>query len=74
EIAALEEFVSKVDGFEWPVAYGPETMLSDLNVVGFPTVFVFDKSGKSVFRSHGTRGLAAAIEKALAAPAPSTAG
>lgn len=72
-VAALERFVARTEGFEWPVAYGPKSMLTALDIIGFPTVIVFDKSGTSVFRSHGTRGLEEAIEKALAAPAPSAA-
>ena len=66
-----ELFAKTIPGFDWPVGYGAQIPVMDiLGVYEFPTMFLFDKSGRSVWKGHSEYGLEEAVVKALAAPPP----
>ena len=66
DVPRAESFVKSVAGVDWPIGYGAEIPLSILGVHEFPTLILFDKSGRSVWAGHGFGGLDEAVLKALA--------
>jgi thiol-disulfide isomerase/thioredoxin len=64
---AAEAFVKTIPGLDWPIGYGAEIPVQGvLGVTGFPTLILFDKSGRAVWAGHSERGLEAATVAALA--------
>lgn len=61
-----QEFVKSVPGVNWPIGYGAQIPLDILGVHAFPTLILFDRSGRSVWAGHDLRGLEQATLSALA--------
>ena len=60
-------FVESIPGLDWPIGYGAELPVQHiLGVHEFPTLIVFDKSGRSVWAGHDVYGLEDAVLKVLA--------
>lgn len=51
-IGTIEAAIARVDGMDWPVAYGAGVVHSKMNVSMIPTYVLFDKEGRSVWRGH----------------------
>lgn len=64
--AAIEKFVSSVDGFDWPVGYGAMPMQDSLGIEVLPTVIVFGPEGGAVWSGSQLFEIEAAIDQALA--------
>jgi thiol-disulfide isomerase/thioredoxin len=63
---AIENFISSVAGFTWPVGYAVEPTLEMLGIQVLPTMIVFGKDGRAVWSSTSTSGLEAVLDAALA--------
>jgi len=61
-----KEFIASVEGFDWPVGYGAHVPLGIMGIEAYPTLIVFDKSGRSVWAGHNFTGLEHAVDMALA--------
>ncbi len=60
-------FVKSIPGLDWPIGYGAEIPVQGiLGIYQFPTMILFDKSGRSVWTGYSEHGLEAATIKALA--------
>lgn len=57
KIEAIEAAIARVDGMEWPVAYGAGMIHSKMNVSMIPTYILFDPEGRSVWRGHSINDL-----------------
>ncbi len=66
ELGEVETYVNSVDGLDWPIGFGANLPIDLMGVTAFPTLILFDKSGKSVWWGHGFGGLEAAVVQALA--------
>jgi thiol-disulfide isomerase/thioredoxin len=66
DVPRAEEFVKSIPGLDWPIGYGASIPVDILGVHAFPTLILFDKSGRSVWAGHGFSGLDEAVVKALA--------
>ena len=66
EVAQLKSYVGSVPGMDWPIGYGANMPLEILNIEGFPTLILFDKTGRSVWKGHSLDGLEDAAVAALA--------
>jgi len=66
DVPRLEEFVKSVPGFDWPVGYGADVPLGIMEIDAYPTLILFDKTGKSVWAGHSLNGVDGAVVKALA--------
>ncbi len=64
--AAIEKFISSVNGFDWPVGYGSMPMQDALGIQVLPTVIVFGPEGGAVWSDSQLFGIEAVIEQALA--------
>jgi thiol-disulfide isomerase/thioredoxin len=73
DAARAQAFVEGIDGLDWPIATGAAMPLEMLGIQEFPTLLVFDRTGKSVWAGHSVSGLEAAVEAALAANGRETA-
>jgi thiol-disulfide isomerase/thioredoxin len=62
----VRSYIATVPGLEWPVGYGADMPLDMLGVEGYPTLILFDKSGRSVWAGHNLYGLEDATVAALA--------
>ena len=62
----VSDFVSSMDGFDWPVGYGASPTIDMLGVRLFPTVIVFNREGLATWSSTRLRGLEGALDQALA--------
>jgi thiol-disulfide isomerase/thioredoxin len=63
-----ETFAKSIPGLDWPVGYGAQIPVMDiLGIHEFPTLVLFDKSGRAVWAGHSEQGLEAATIAALAA-------
>ena len=69
EARQAEAFARSIPGLDWPVGYGAQIPVQDiLGINEFPTLVLFDKSGRAVWAGHSEQGLEAATLSALAAP------
>jgi thiol-disulfide isomerase/thioredoxin len=66
DVPRAEAFVKSIPGLDWPIGYGAGIPLDILGVHAYPTLILFDKSGRSVWAGHGFGGLEEAALKALA--------
>ena len=66
EVAQLKSYVASVPGMDWPIGYGANMPLEILGIEGFPTLILFDKTGRSVWIGHSLDGLEDAAVAALA--------
>jgi thiol-disulfide isomerase/thioredoxin len=66
ELAAAEAFVESIPGFDWPVGYDAQVPLGMMGVYEYPTLILFDASGRSVWAGHRVEDLGDAVDKALA--------
>ncbi len=66
EVAQLKSYVASVPGMDWPIGYGANMPLDLLGIEGYPTLILFDKSGRSVWKGHSIDGLEDAAVAALA--------
>jgi thiol-disulfide isomerase/thioredoxin len=66
ELEDARALVASVEGFNWPVGYGAHVPLGIMGVQAYPTLIVFDKSGRSTWAGHGFSGLEQAVDRALA--------
>jgi thiol-disulfide isomerase/thioredoxin len=53
----VQAAIRRVQGMDWPVAYGAGMVFNQLGVTGTPTYMLFDKEGVGVWRGHSVRGL-----------------
>jgi thiol-disulfide isomerase/thioredoxin len=67
DVPRAEAFVKSIPGIDWPIGYGAQIPLEILGVHEYPTLILFDKSGRSIWAGHGFDGLEDAVIKALAA-------
>ena len=67
QVPQVSDFVSSIQGFDWPVGYGATPTLHMLGVEIFPTIIVFGDDGLSRWSGISTVGLAKALDEALAA-------
>jgi thiol-disulfide isomerase/thioredoxin len=67
ELGDVETYVESVKGLDWPIGFGANLPIDVMGVTAFPTLILFDKSGRSVWAGHELRGLEEAAVKALAA-------
>ncbi len=65
DVPRAEAFVKSVPGLDWPIGYGADIPLSIMGVTAYPTMILFDKSGRSVWVGHDEIGLDDAVVKAL---------
>jgi len=65
KLAELERYVASVEGFDWPVGYGAAPMFDSLSIRQIPTLILFDRSRRSVWRGMSLDKLAAAIDAQL---------
>lgn len=63
--SVIEETVKGVPGFDWPVGFGAFPTMDMLGITAYPTLILFDTSGRAVWSSNSTSGLEAALDKAL---------
>jgi thiol-disulfide isomerase/thioredoxin len=67
ELPSIQALVERIDGMNWPIGYGATIPTDIMGIEGFPTLVLFDRSGKSVWVGLGQhRGLDEAIAHALA--------
>lgn len=66
EVTEVRAYLESVSGVDWPIGVGAGVPLSMLGIEAFPTLILFDKSGVSVWGSHGMVGLEEAVAKASA--------
>ena len=66
DLPQIEKFIETVDGFDWPVGYGANSVLDALRVQAFPTVIVFNSDEEVVWSGIGSHGLADALDRLLA--------
>lgn len=66
DVPLIEKFISQIDGFDWPVAYGTMPMQDMLGIQMLPTVIVFGPDGTAVWSSGELRGIETALDQALA--------
>ncbi|HEY2411772.1 MAG TPA: TlpA disulfide reductase family protein [Lacipirellulaceae bacterium] len=69
EVADVKSYIATVPGLDWPIGYGADIPLEMLGVHAFPTLILFDRSGRSVWNGHNLIGLDDAAVAALAAGA-----
>ncbi|WP_145105903.1 TlpA disulfide reductase family protein [Botrimarina mediterranea] len=56
-VGAVEAAIRRVQGMDWPVAYGAGMVFNQLGVNATPTYLLFDKKGVGVWRGHSVQGL-----------------
>lgn len=61
----IEKVIDRVDGFDWPVGYGASPTLDMLGVEMYPTLILFDQSGKSVWTGYRVQELDKQLEQLL---------
>lgn len=66
ELEAVDAFVASLPGFDWPVGYGAEPTFATLGIKDFPTFFVFDRQGNTVWSGADLAAAEDAVVKALA--------
>ena len=66
DVPTIKEFIGRIDGFDWPVAYGTLPMQDMLGISMLPTVVVFGTDGTVVWSSTRLRGIESALDQALA--------
>jgi thiol-disulfide isomerase/thioredoxin len=66
QVADAKSYVAKLPGMDWPVGYGADLPLDMMGIQAFPTLILFDKSGKSIWNGHSLEGLSDAAVAALA--------
>lgn len=59
----IEAIVRRVDGVDWPIAYGAGLVNDQLGVTMIPTYILFDPEGRGVWRGHSVE----ALERELSA-------
>lgn len=52
EMIAIQAAIDRVDGWDWPVAYGAGLVNDQLGVQMIPNYVLFDPEGRSVWRGH----------------------
>ncbi len=62
----IEQFISTVPGFEWPVGYGAGPTLDMLGVSDLPTLVVFGTDGVAVWSGHWLEGLEDVLDQTIA--------
>lgn len=56
-VSAVEAAIRRVQGMNWPVAYGAGMVFNQLGVNSTPTYLLFDKEGVGVWRGHSVQGI-----------------
>ena len=56
-VDAVEAAIRRVQGMDWPVAYGAGMVFNQTGVNATPTYMLFDKKGVGVWRGHSVQGL-----------------
>jgi len=59
----VQAAIDRVDGWDWPVAYGAGLVNSQLGVEMIPHYTLFDPEGVSVWRGHSVEGLEAELRR-----------
>jgi thiol-disulfide isomerase/thioredoxin len=67
EVADVKSYIATVPGLDWPIGFGADMPLEMLGIKAFPTLILFDRSGRSVWTGHSLAGLEDAAVAALAA-------
>ena len=67
ERSTVANYVDTVTGLDWPIAYGSKAMFQAMNVSKMPTLLVFNRQGKLVWRGHSLAQAEEALVKSLAA-------
>jgi len=63
---AIEDFVSSIEGFDWPVGYGAYPTCDMLNITIFPTVIIFGPDGSSIWAGSHLDGVSEILDQTLA--------
>lgn len=66
EVGNVKSYLTSMPGLTWPIGYGADMPLDMLGIQAFPTLILFDRSGKSVWTGHNLYGLEDAAVAALA--------
>ena len=65
ELAALRRYVDSVEGFNWPVGYGASPMFDALDIRQIPTLILFGRDGRSIWRGMDVATLGEKIDAEL---------
>jgi thiol-disulfide isomerase/thioredoxin len=65
-LPAIEAFVNRVPGVEWPIAYGAVLADEALGIEYLPTYILFDRTGTSTWAGHSVEKLEDALVEQLA--------
>lgn len=65
DLPALKKYVGIMDGLDWPIGYGAVPVMESLGIAQLPTLILFNREGKAVWRGWDVKGLDRAIETAL---------
>jgi thiol-disulfide isomerase/thioredoxin len=68
EVENVKSYLTSMPGLTWPIGYGADMPLEILGIQAFPTLILFDKSGRSVWTGHNLYGIEDAAVAALSAP------
>lgn len=58
----IEAVTARVSGFTWPIAYGAGPVLQALGVRQLPTLILYDREGRGVWRGHNIEELERQLE------------
>ena len=61
----VEDYISSVAGFEWPVGYGAGPTFGMVGIEGIPTMIVFSPEGKSIWAGNHLEGLTEILDQTL---------
>lgn len=62
----IQRFLQRVDGVDWPVAYGAWMAFNATGIDALPTYVLYDRAGQAVWSGHSVRHLDAAVVELLA--------
>jgi thiol-disulfide isomerase/thioredoxin len=62
----IKQYVSRVEGVDWPIGYGAVMAYQATGIEGLPTYMLYDRAGRSVKSAHGIEELEPAIVELLA--------
>lgn len=62
-VLTVEATIARVEGMDWPVAYGAGLVHQQLGVRMIPTLVLFDERGISVWRGHSIEALEAELAR-----------
>jgi thiol-disulfide isomerase/thioredoxin len=67
EVPQVASYVASMPGLDWPIGYGAMIPLDLMSIEAYPTLILFDRTGRAVWVGYGMSGLEEAVVQALAA-------